>query len=129
MNEDKSVTVNGTATASTWFKLSTGNKISAGRYVMTSGVDIGSSVRVVLSPTTAIGDVVISSDQSAKELAAQSGLIYAIRVQSGTTMDNVTVYPMLRSADITDDTYEPYKPSVEERLAALEAAGMGGGVK
>ncbi len=49
-----------------------------------------------------------------------------ITVDGGKTFDNEIIYPMLRCADITDDTYEPYKPSVEERLAALEAAIMGG---
>ncbi len=44
-----------------------------------------------------------------------------ITIESGKTFNNETIYPMLRCADITDDTYEPYKPSVEERLAALEA--------
>ena len=46
---------------------------------------------------------------------------------AGTVFENVTFYPMLRYSEITDDTYEPYKPSVEERLAALEAAITGGG--
>lgn len=27
-----------------------------------------------------------------------------------------TIYPMLRYADITDDTYEPYQPSVQEQI-------------
>lgn len=49
-----------------------------------------------------------------------------ITVDGGKTFDNEIIYPMLRCADITDDTYEPYKSSVEERLAALEAAIMGG---
>ena len=49
-----------------------------------------------------------------------------ITVDGGKTFDNEIIYPMLRPADITDDTYEPYKPSVEERLAVLEAAIMGG---
>ncbi len=47
-------------------------------------------------------------------------------ITAGAVFNNETIYPMLRCADITDDTYEPYKPSVEERLAALEAAIMGG---
>ena len=35
---------------------------------------------------------------------------------------------MIREADITDDTYEPYKPSLQEQLSALEAriAALGG---
>lgn len=39
---------------------------------------------------------------------------------TGTVFENVTFYPMLRYAEITDGSYEPYKPSVEERLAVLE---------
>lgn len=33
---------------------------------------------------------------------------------------NATIYPMLRPADITDNTYEPYVPSVNERLVEVE---------
>lgn len=121
VNEDKSVTVNGTATSSTWFKLSVDNKISAGRYKITSGIDgYGTAILVCISPTTTYVDRVLDSTQSSKELSSMDGLIYAIRVQSGYTFDNVTVYPMLLYADIVDETYEPYKPSVEERLAAIE---------
>lgn len=48
--------------------------------------------------------------------------IYKASIQrsDGTTYNNVVVYPMIYSSDITDTTYEPYKPSVEARLAALE---------
>lgn len=131
VNADKSVTVNGTATGSTWFQLSTNNKISTGRYIVTSGVDgYDATLRVVVSPRVSIPDIIMSSiDSSAAELSERDGLIYAIRVQSGVTYNNVVVYPMIRYAEITDATYEPYKPSVEERLATLEAkiAAMEGG--
>lgn len=50
-----------------------------------------------------------------------------ITVDGGKTFDNEIIYPMLRLAEITDDAYEPYKLSIEERLAALEAAITGGG--
>ena len=52
--------------------------------------------------------------------------MFTISVAPGKQVENLTFYPMLRYAEITDDTYEPYKPSVEERLAALEAAVLGG---
>lgn len=35
-----------------------------------------------------------------------------IRIQSNYACDNLTFYPMIRKADITDDTYEPYQPPV-----------------
>lgn len=45
---------------------------------------------------------------------------YNIRIRfgsGGTTLtESKTFRPMIRYAEITDDTYEPYKPSVEERL-------------
>jgi hypothetical protein len=31
-----------------------------------------------------------------------------IRIASGYTCNNLTFYPMIRKADIKDDTYEPY---------------------
>lgn len=31
-----------------------------------------------------------------------------IRIQSNYACDNLTFYPMIRKADIEDDTYEPY---------------------
>lgn len=45
-----------------------------------------------------------------------------LRIGKNVTMSGLTFYPMLRYADITDSDYEPYKPSVNERLAALESA-------
>lgn len=51
---------------------------------------------------------------------------YRIRVRfcdrDGEVPSDKTFYPMIRYAEITDDTYEPYKPSIEERLTALETA-------
>ncbi|MDE5582480.1 MAG: hypothetical protein K2J08_02070 [Ruminococcus sp.] len=51
---------------------------------------------------------------------------YKIRVRfcdrDGEVPSDKTFYPMIRYAEITDDTYESYKPSIEERLTALETA-------
>ncbi|MDE5564584.1 MAG: hypothetical protein K2I93_05465, partial [Oscillospiraceae bacterium] len=120
VNNDGSVTVNGTATSSTWFTLSNSNKIFAGRYKLTSGiVGYGDNLMVVIAPKTVIGSVILNSTQGAKELSSMDGLFYAIRIKNGFTADNITIYPMLRYANITDDTYEPYKPSVQEQIDAL----------
>ena len=43
------------------------------------------------------------------------------RVYNGYQLSNVDIYPMLRNADIANATFAPYIPSVEARLAALEA--------
>ena len=45
-----------------------------------------------------------------------------ICVYTNRTLPNtIRVYPMLRYADILDDTYEQYQPSLYEQIAALEA--------
>ena len=46
-------------------------------------------------------------------------LHYTIYVFPGTTVNNLTFYPMVRSADITDATFEPYIDDVDTRLKAL----------
>lgn len=49
--------------------------------------------------------------------------IYLI-IRANSTFDNYTVYPMLRYADITDDTYEPYQPSLIDRCLLKDTAGI-----
>jgi hypothetical protein len=44
-----------------------------------------------------------------------------IAIRPNQTIDNLTFYPMLRYADITDSTYEPYVPSLQEQINALVA--------
>ena len=39
-----------------------------------------------------------------------------IYVQSGYTCDNLTFYPMIRKADIEDDTYEPYHEPITTNI-------------
>ena len=41
---------------------------------------------------------------------------YRIAVYSGAVVENLTFYPMIRDADITDSTFEPYTESVDERF-------------
>ena len=134
VNEDGSVTANGTASQTftflinSWFdgipdflrnsKLTVSGCPKEGQldsyriavHIKTSdasawvgiGADIGNGFTFDFNDTHKIARVVIS-------------------VNLETVFNNLTFYPMLRYAEITDDTYEPYKPSVEERLAALEA--------
>lgn len=43
-----------------------------------------------------------------------------ILVKSGQNVDGKVFYPMIRKVSITDDTYEPYHPSVEQTLRDAE---------
>ena len=52
-----------------------------------------------------------------------TGLYIRFRsLTSAGDLNGVILKPMVRYAGIADDTYEPYKPSIEERLIALEMA-------
>lgn len=46
-------------------------------------------------------------------------ILLAPIVFAGNTVDNLTFRPMVRSADIEDDTFEPYVDDVDTRLKAL----------
>ncbi len=44
-----------------------------------------------------------------------------MRIYEGVNVDGITVYPMIRPSDIKNSDFEPYAPSIEERLVALES--------
>lgn len=45
-----------------------------------------------------------------------------IRIGANTNVDGLIFYPMIRSAEITDDTYEPYQSSLQEQITGLSSA-------
>jgi hypothetical protein len=51
---------------------------------------------------------------------------YTIRIQGGYTVDDLTFKPMIRKADIEDDTYEPYHAPVTTSLYLPEQIKMVG---
>lgn len=140
INEDGSITFNGTSTnSSMWtlfFNMETGstsstyanNKkwVSNGKYILSIGIntDVGIFLHVAFSTDNVSESRFVSCGSNGKvefEVTDADKYVWArIRIGANASFDNVTIYPTIRSADITDDTYEPYKPSVEERLAALE---------
>ena len=52
--------------------------------------------------------------------ASGTGGNISIGTASGYAASNLVFYPMLRDASITDDTYEPYHPSVKQTLRDAE---------
>ncbi|MBQ8435505.1 MAG: hypothetical protein IJX24_05795, partial [Oscillospiraceae bacterium] len=122
VNEDGSVTVNGTAAATTNFHLNNYVKLEAGRqYILTGcpeGGDTNSSYRLY-GLTNGGNWVGTGNDTGSGSLFTAydfPSFTYRIIVYSGATVDNLTFYPMIRDADITDSTFEPYTESVVERL-------------
>lgn len=112
-NGDGSITINGTATADAPFALqgewgTTNLILPAGNYKFTLGANIqGLKYFTIYNTTTLSTDV--------EDVVAPNGITYVLlRVVSGTTINNVTIYPMLRHASISDSTYEPYHASVKD---------------
>ncbi|MDE7097593.1 MAG: hypothetical protein K2O60_00405 [Ruminococcus sp.] len=125
INHDGSITVNGTATNLTNFVIHTFDDEISGKGLILSGCSGGSSKTYYMDS--------MKSDFSQQIIAFDGdvqlwGRIKMIRIVivKGMTMNNVNFYPMIRPAEITDDTYESYRPSIEERLTALENAILGG---
>lgn len=106
------IEANGTAIADSRFRLGTINPKTFGKRVILTGCPKdgrakGCSFYIngVLSSYVDYGDgVVIDVPSDCDETCT-----YTIIIASGYTATNLRFYPMLRLAEVTDDTYEPYK--------------------
>ena len=137
VNDDRSVTLSGQNTAKAFVIFGNfgtgksvqdqmeGNKkfIPNGRYIISGGVT-GCGIQVCAS-TDGSNEIVRKTaylnDEAFTITDSDKYVWFRLLIQNGANFSTpVTVYPMVRSEGIGDNTYEPYKPSVEERLAALE---------
>ena len=116
VNADKSVTINGTATANRILALNDNFDSTALAGCLANGLSniSGLSYRVTSNDYATTYQTIDEDDTAIIDNG--SGLSFYIRVANGTVCDNVTIYPMIRRADIIDSTYEPYHASVEESL-------------
>ena len=115
INDDGSVTMNGTATAqaSLRYTLNAPGKLD-GEYIV-SGLNGGSNTTwrfqymTVDKDGTASAWVYIRQNEERKIFNGVESISgFRVAVLAGTTVDNVTVYPMIRRADDPDPTYQPY---------------------
>lgn len=119
-NGDGSITINGTATANTEYYLSSRGSanslvLSKGTYIL-SGIPTGypSSYNLRLGVNRGNVGTTIALDTGRGVTFTDSvgGLPYGcwIAFSNGAVFNNTTIYPMIRPASISDDTYEPYNP-------------------
>lgn len=105
VNDDGSVTANGTATAQAifWVTGSNNNRYTFDKDVIISGCPSGGS-----GSTYALGgnNVGIVTDEAM--ITAGNAISVACVIYSGVTVSNLTFKPMLRLASDPDDTYQPY---------------------
>ena len=116
VNSDGSVTCNGTATQTAVYILNNTFSLEPGTYNLTGCPAGGGYVDkykmdVVVSPIAYGTD---KGDGSSFTLSsALTNALYRIIIYAGQTCNNLTFYPMIRKADIEDDTYEPYIENVD----------------
>ncbi len=129
VNDDMSCTINGTASAtSDAFIDDWRATLKKGRYIL-SGVSGGSNTTYLYRigrgsgstyfTTLADGELIINVTAEEE--------VYTVRpmVYKGATINNVTVYPMIRDASIKDDTYQPYTMSNLELTKGTVKNGSG----
>lgn len=138
INGDGSVTANGTATANVFFYMlrndsALGNLIYGKEVKLTGCPEGGSastyslrSLNVIGSNTGPVTDT--GNGRVFTYTNTEKSASFYIAISKGVTVTDLTFYPMLRYAEITDDTYEPYQPSLIERCLLKDTAGIALGV-
>lgn len=119
-NGDGSITINGTSTSSatTAFVCRSRDnesfRLPIGNYILSGGID--QTRRIVInymkSGASAATSIAVSAGADAPftitEELSQVDLQVGIYTSVGGSWDNVTVYPMIRSASVASDTWQPY---------------------
>lgn len=125
VNTDGSVTVNGTNTSS-----STGANLEIcgfknyGDIKLTASLkSTDSNVYISVFDKNWVGVGIICDNEVTWDNDNKERYVRLV-VKPGATVENVTVYPMIRYADILDDTYEPYQPSLIDRCLLKDTAGI-----
>lgn len=131
VNNDGSVTIKGTATATANFTIDNikSPKLNVGKYVFAydySNLNIVTFVDVFKNNAwkKIIGNNGTPFSITETELEKGYQFNFMIRVPSGTAINNVTVYPMLRRAE-DNDTYEPYTEKSIQLSAPIILHGIG----
>ena len=113
VNEDGSVTVNGTATAACYYVVRASAENIYKGCKLSGCPNGGSSTTYSLIAQGLDEDYKYQSTSqdngNGAEIPNTPNVRIEILVRNGVTVSNATFHPMLRYASITDDTYEPYQ--------------------
>lgn len=135
VNEDGSITFTGANTGVAFilfWNIQTGSSttnfagnkkwLPNGKYIVSGGID-GVSIQMRWSANNTSGsDVSLATSSNGSEpifdvTDANNYVWSRIHIAANADFSTpVTVYPMIRRADIGDNTYEPYRPNVDERF-------------
>lgn len=120
VNDDGSVTVNGTATSQAILVLNQ-NILPPGSYLVSSGVsDLSVVVEVRDTDGTRKWYYGSNTPYNHTVSGTEQTIRYYLEVQSGKTVSNIRVYPMIRPTSVEDDSYEPYYKGLAELTSSME---------
>lgn len=105
VNGDGSVTANGTATATSQLNLGT-TRLPKGNYKATGYDGSISDVYLYIKASTDKGWPTVVGERILT-YTEDVNAFFVISIGAGTTVNNLTFYPMIRLATETDSTYEP----------------------
>jgi len=124
VNSNKSITAKGTATVNTSV-YNSGLILEKGTYIL-SGCPKGGTdktYRLAINNIDVTPELGLGFDYGEGlkfTLTEKIKCRVYVDVRSGYTANNLTFYPMIRSADIEDGTYEPYVDDVDTRLDKID---------
>lgn len=132
VNDDGSITVNGTATADINLELDASSR-QAGTYFL-SGAAVGTLLFCAILRSDGATNY-ISDEGNGVQITltgTEREVTFYLKIVAGAVVSNARVYPMLRLASVEDDTYEPYTggmPSPNpDYPQEMESIGDGGSV-
>ena len=115
VNSDRSIICNGQASSKNADLINPNFLLPSGTYILTGCPD-GGSDRETYKMLLYVNGAWRTNDRGSGAnftLTETSTMSVRIVVYAGYTCDNLTFYPMIRKADIEDDTYEPYITNTE----------------
>lgn len=132
VNDDGSITVDGTATSNAYFYLTgtsnplplSGEKIVYSLVTDAAGGAVPSGVGYYIAFThngSSSSSSRIGPSNIPFERTYDTVNNIRLRINSGTTVSNLTLYPMVRDAGITDDTWEAYIPDTADIIGDYKA--------
>ena len=109
-NMDGTVTINGTATDISEMYLALPLRLKKGTYIASNGHPICiMQVYLYDTPYTVLASV--TNNEVTFTLTQDTDVTVRLSIPGGNTLSNDITYPMIRSASVSDSTYEKYIPS------------------
>ena len=113
LNSDGSITANGTATDLSQYLINTNFSLPVGSYIFSGCPEGGSTsgsgyYMVARNDTTSTASHDTGAGSEVNVTNATDLYRFRIMISAGVTVNNLTFYPMLRAAGVTDSTYAPY---------------------